>query len=238
MLQYCIILYNHSIPMGSSESTLSSSQRLGDEITTVSERSESTDPIIEKLKSLKITTPILTSAPAESSLTDILVRKSSSSNSGTVNPNVLLELFSMYRDWQEEKAQKISAKQEEIENKIEVADALAVKLLQRFNYSVSATRTSSQHLSEVHGLQVELGELKGRLTEVISNCDALCKRIAFEGPEPLRSSIKPFAVATADIEIGCVSSSSLQTVSKEGLLQQKLAYPNSPVPCTQVFPRI
>lgn len=26
-------------------------------------------------------------------------------------------------------------------------------------------------------LQIEVGELKGRLTEVISNCDALCKRI-------------------------------------------------------------
>lgn len=39
-------------------------------------------------------------------------------------------------------------KQEEIENKIEVADALAVKLLQRFNYSVSAMKTTSNHLSE------------------------------------------------------------------------------------------
>lgn len=47
----------------------------------------------------------------------------------------------------------------------------------------------------VHPLQVEIGELKGRLTEVISNCDAICKRIAAEGPECLRSSIKPFAVA-------------------------------------------
>lgn len=111
----------------------------------------------------------------------------------------------MYRDWQNEKAQKISKKQEGVENKIEVADALAVKLLQRLNYSVSAMKTTSQHLSEVHALQVEIGELKGRLTEVISNCDALFKRIAAEGPEPLRSSIKPFAVATADSEISCSS---------------------------------
>jgi hypothetical protein len=37
--------------------------------------------------------------------------------------------------------------QEEIENKIEVADALAVKLRQRFNYSVSAMKSTSQHLS-------------------------------------------------------------------------------------------
>ena len=38
--------------------------------------------------------------------------------------------------------------QEELENKIEVADALAVKILQRFSYSVSSMKTNSQHLSE------------------------------------------------------------------------------------------
>ncbi|KAL6274062.1 hypothetical protein ACE6H2_024754 [Prunus campanulata] len=196
--------------MGASESTLSSSQRPADEITTVSERSEVADPVLEKLKSLKISTPILTSPPAEGSLTDILVRKpSSSSVSSIVNPKVLLELFSMYRDWQEENVQKMSKRQEDIEDKIEVADALTVKLLQRFNYSVSAMKMSSQHLSEVHALQVEIGELKGRLTEVISNCDALCRRISVEGPESLRSSIKPFAVGTTDQEIQS-SSSDLQ----------------------------
>lgn len=59
----------------------------------------------------------------------------------------------------------------------------------------------------VHALQVEIGELKGRLTEVISNCDALCKRIAAEGPESLRASIKPFAAATSDLETSFRSSS-------------------------------
>lgn len=101
--------------MGASESTLSSpqSQRPIDDITTVSYKSESVDPILENIKSLKITTPILTSPPpTESSLTDILVRRSSTSSaSGTVNPKVLLELFSMYRDWQEEKAKQISKRQ-------------------------------------------------------------------------------------------------------------------------------
>lgn len=58
----------------------------------------------------------------------------------------------------------------------------------------------------VHGLQVEIGELKGRLTEVISNCDALCKRIAAEGPESLRTSVKPFAVPTSQLEISSGSS--------------------------------
>nr|CAN64285.1 hypothetical protein VITISV_002725 [Vitis vinifera] len=162
----------------------------------------------ESMLSSPQATPILTSLPTESSLTDILVRKpSSSSVSGTLNPKVLLELFSMYRDWQEEKTQKISKEQEEIENKIEVADALAIKLHQRFNFSVSAMKTTSHHLSEVHALQVEIGELKGRLTEVISNCDALCKRIAAEGPESLRTSIKPFAAATSDLEASFRSSS-------------------------------
>ncbi|KAL2497648.1 hypothetical protein Adt_23198 [Abeliophyllum distichum] len=193
--------------MGASESSLIGSQNPDDGITTVSERTQGVDSILERVQSLKITTPILTSAPPESSLTDILVRKpSSSSSSGTVNPNVLLELFAMYRDWQEKKAQNISRRQEEIENKIEVVDALAVKLLQRFNYSVSAMKSTSRHLSEVHALQVDLGELKGRLTEVISNCDALCKRIATEGPESLQSSIKPFTAASDDGKNSSVSS--------------------------------
>ncbi|CAL5345984.1 unnamed protein product [Camellia sinensis] len=163
--------------MGSSESTLSSSQA----------------------------TPILT-APLEeeTSLTEILVRKPSSS-SASVNLMVLLELFSMYRDWQEAKIQTISKKQEEVENKIEVADALTVKLLQRFNYSLSTMKTTSHHLSEVHALQVDLGELKGRWTEAISNCDSLCKRINAEGPESLRSSVKPFSVTSADVETSCRS---------------------------------
>uniref|UniRef100_A0A7N0TEA9 BLOC-1-related complex subunit 5 n=1 Tax=Kalanchoe fedtschenkoi TaxID=63787 RepID=A0A7N0TEA9_KALFE len=186
--------------MGAAESSsLSSASQVMavDEITTISERSKEIDPVLQKLKSLKITTPILTSPPLESSLTDLLVRKPSSSPApGTLDVKVVLELFTLYRDWQTQKSLHITMKQEEIENNIEVADALAVKLLQRFNYSVSAMKTTAHHLSEVHALQVDLGELKGRLTEVISNCDALCKRISAEGPEPLRSSVKPFTVPT------------------------------------------
>ncbi|XP_057784230.1 uncharacterized protein LOC131001681 isoform X1 [Salvia miltiorrhiza] len=208
--------------MGASESSLTSSKISEDGITTVSERAEGVDPILERLKSLKITTPILASAPAESTLTDILVRKPfSSSTSGTLDPNVLLELFTIYRDWQEEKAQKISKRQEEVENKIEVADALAVKLLQRFNYSVSAIKTTSNHLSEVHSLQVELGELKGRLTEVISNCDALCKRIASEGPESLQSSVRPLAAVTTDQKTVAVLASSPSTTEENQPPQQE-----------------
>ncbi|GMH14906.1 hypothetical protein Nepgr_016747 [Nepenthes gracilis] len=200
MEQICSWFFSSEHSMGASESSLSTSLRPEDQITTVSERMEGADPILERLKSLKIGTPILTMSPSESSLTDLLVRKpSTSSVHRTLNPKAVLELFSLYRDWQEAKIHKISQRQEEIENKIDVADALAAKLLQRFNYSVSSMKTTSQHLFGVHALQVEIGELKGRLTEVISNCDALCKRISLTGPESLQSSIKPFSAATANL---------------------------------------
>lgn len=87
----------------------------------------------------------------------------------------------------------------------------------RFYWSTILARenllTLHWNVHAVHTLQVEIGELKGRLTEVISDCDALCKRIAAEGPESLRSSIKPFAITAADQDI-CISSSSLQTNSR------------------------
>lgn len=75
----------------------------------------------------------------------------------------------------------------------------------------------------VHALQVEMGELKGRLTEVISNCDALCKRIAAEGPDSLKASIKPLAITTTRSEVSCSSSSlqkddKLESSSTEGKL--------------------
>lgn len=57
---------------------------------------------------------------------------------------------------------------------------------------VSKLHTKLRKVHTVHQLQVEIGELKGRLTEVVSNCDSLCKRIMVEGPESLHSSVKPF----------------------------------------------
>ncbi|WZZ85444.1 hypothetical protein YC2023_114023 [Brassica napus] len=196
----------------------------GDVITTISQRSERVDPDLENLKSLAVSRPILKSAPPrESSLTDILVRKalSSSSSAYTVDPQILVELFSIYREWQDSKAQDITNRQEDIENKIEVADALASKLLQRFNHSVSAMRTTSHHLSQgaypisslvsVYKIHVELGDLKGRLTEVINNCDTLCKRINAEGPQSLRSTVTPFTLAPPD----SVSINTTTTMSSE-----------------------
>ncbi|KAJ6915854.1 hypothetical protein NC652_018495 [Populus alba x Populus x berolinensis] len=80
--------------MGASESSLSSSQKMTDEITTVTERSEALDPILEKLKSLKITRPIITSTPKEEdSLNDILVRKASSSSAHGESRTCFISLF-------------------------------------------------------------------------------------------------------------------------------------------------
>ncbi|KAI4381758.1 hypothetical protein MLD38_007803 [Melastoma candidum] len=188
--------------MGTAKSTMSRAQGgpVGDVITTVSERVEGADPVLEKLRSLRLTPPILQFPLAEGSLSDILVKKSPSSGAqGTIDPKVLVELFSLYWDWHADMVQKITKKQEAVENKVELADALAVKLLQRLNDSLSTMKTTAHRLSEVHKLQVELGELKGRLTEVISNCDAICKRITSEGPESLHESAAPLAAAVARI---------------------------------------
>lgn len=53
---------------------------------------------------------------------------------------------------------------------------------------------------------MEVGELKGRLTEVISNCDGVCKRIVAEGPESLQSSIKPFTAASTTTSFSSTTS--------------------------------
>lgn len=74
----------------------------------------------------------------------------------------------------------------------------------------------------VHSLQVEIGELKGRLTEVISNCDALCRRIAAEGPESLRSSVKPFTVPAAAAENDSGTSSMQSLVQRNSPSDTKL----------------
>lgn len=69
----------------------------------------------------------------------------------------------------------------------------------------------------VYPLQVEVGELKGRLNEVISNCDALCKRISSLGPEALGATITPFSPSIA-----------MENKDSE-LTENKLKIPNSDV---------
>ncbi|KAJ3679832.1 hypothetical protein LUZ60_016110 [Juncus effusus] len=210
--------------MGASESSFLSKQspaqqsQFVDEITTVSERIQGVDPLVERIRALKIATPLLKSSPqSETSLTDILLKKPSSSSSvaGSLNPNVFLELFSIYREWQEQKVKNISDKQEEIENKIETVDALAAKLLQRFTYSVSAMKSTSQNLAQVSQLQVEVGVLKGRLNEVISNCDAIYKRISTQGPDELRFSTPPFTSSFANKENDTVDNVLLQNKQEQ-----------------------
>lgn len=68
---------------------------------------------------------------------------------------------------------------------------------------------------------MELGELKGRLTEVISNCDALCKRIATEGPESLKSSIGPLAAVASDQKTVTILASSPSATEENQSPQQE-----------------
>ncbi|XP_078440570.1 uncharacterized protein LOC144710627 isoform X2 [Wolffia australiana] len=139
--------------MGSVESSLAQSQGKPtiDEIVAVSRRIDDKDPLLERMQALKIAEPLLASLkPLDASLTDILLRKPpEASASGSLDPQVLSGLFSLYREWQEAKTKIITEKQEEIENKIEVVDAMVLKLLRRFNYSLSAIKAASNSFSQV-----------------------------------------------------------------------------------------
>lgn len=48
---------------------------------------------------------------------------------------------------------------------------------------------------------MEFGEFKGRLIEVISNCDSLCRRIVIDGFDSFRFFIKFFIVFIVVVEI-------------------------------------
>ncbi|KAI4974065.1 hypothetical protein ZWY2020_041846, partial [Hordeum vulgare] len=112
---------------GASESLLARQQQQqrpqsADKITTVSDGRRDAadeDPLLRRIRSLTIALSLLSSQPAAGSKTDtsfthILVRKPSGSSSDASglyprhSPNLMFELFAMYREWQEEMAMEIS----------------------------------------------------------------------------------------------------------------------------------
>lgn len=84
-------------------------------------------------------------------------------------------------------------------------------------------------LHRAHALQVD--EQKGRLTEVISNCETSCKRIATEGPESLHSSIKPFTATFLDERTSSVSSF-MQESNQLSQQKSQFFFPSSICICT------
>ncbi|KAH8971906.1 hypothetical protein BDL97_02G167100 [Sphagnum fallax] len=69
---------------------------------------------------------------------------------------------------------------------IEGVEAVAMKLLQRLNYSASVIKTSAAYLQDVQGLKVEVCEMKAGLNNVLESYEALCKRVEAQGPDFLQ----------------------------------------------------
>ncbi|KAI5054735.1 hypothetical protein GOP47_0029880 [Adiantum capillus-veneris] len=165
-----------------------------DGITTVANRTLETDPLLEKLKALEIATPLLKSPPSEVGLKDLLLRHVHSSEHGALDPTTTASLLTLYHEWQRVTSEKVNKNQEDLSNKIEVVEALAIKLLQRFNSSLRLMKATAMDLEDVHSIKVEVKEMKDRLKDVLVHYNALVTSINEEGPDFLRTDAKPLLV--------------------------------------------
>ncbi|KAG0612511.1 hypothetical protein M758_6G033500 [Ceratodon purpureus] len=191
--------------MGAADSKLISSEGVADVIETIraGRSGEEVDPCLERLQNLRVAGPTLRSPGEESSLTDILLQpklsQSDSVNYAALDATTTAELLSLYQEWQRRNAAKVSKNQEEIGFKIDAVEAVAMKLLQRLNYSASVMKTSAAHLQDVEHLKVEVREMKRALNIVLGNYEALCKRVEMQGPEFLRGTTRPSSRASSTI---------------------------------------
>lgn len=159
-------------------------------ITTVTQRTVEVDPLLEKLKALEIAGPLLKSPPSEVGLKDLLLRHSRCSEYGSLDPTTTASLLTLFQEWQRVTSEKISKNQDDLKNKIDVVEALMVKLLQRFNSSLRTMKASATDLEDVHPIKMEVKEMKGRLKEVLEHYNSLVNHINAEGPDFLRPDAK------------------------------------------------
>ncbi|BBN12694.1 hypothetical protein MPTK1_5g22150 [Marchantia polymorpha subsp. ruderalis] len=158
-------------------------------------RNESVDPVLEKLRDLHVVTPILKTPTGDSSLTDILLRRTpSQSTSEALDPTTTAKLFAVYQEWQRVTAANIAKNQEELGHKIIGVEELSLKLLQRLMYAGRVMESSAAHLKSVHALQVEVTDMKRTLTETISNYEKLCQKVETMGLH--KRNIKPMSISS------------------------------------------
>ncbi|CAM6043786.1 unnamed protein product [Sphagnum compactum] len=179
--------------MGANDSKrISSGAPALDVITTIQRRSAvpQLDPCLERLQQLRVAEPLLKPPSVENSLTDILLQRNTSQSRsfeyGSSNASTTAELLEMYQEWQHVTAAQVSKKQAELGFQIEGVEAVAMKLLQRLNYSASVIKTSAAYLQDVQGLKVEVREMKAGLNNVLESYEALCKRVEAQGPDFLQ----------------------------------------------------
>ncbi|KAH7441023.1 hypothetical protein KP509_03G021800 [Ceratopteris richardii] len=136
--------------------------------------------------------PLLKSPPSEVGLKDLLLRHVHNSEHGALDPTTTASLLTLYQEWQRVTSEKINKNQEDLSNKIEVVEALAMKLLQRFNSSLQLMKTSAADLEDVHTIKEEVKEMKRKFDNMLLQYDSLVKIMNAEGPDFLRADIKPF----------------------------------------------
>ncbi|KAL2635232.1 hypothetical protein R1flu_006711 [Riccia fluitans] len=157
-------------------------------------RNESLDPILEKLRSLQVVTPILKSPAGDSTLTDLLIRRTPSQSAPeALDPSTTAKLFALYQEWQRLTAANIAKNQEELGYKIIGVEELTLKLLQRMNYASRVLESSATHLKSVHTLQDEVAEMKRSLKETIENYGRLCHKVEDMGLH--ESNIRPVSIS-------------------------------------------
>lgn len=208
--------------MGAADSKLGSPEGLTDVIETINagRSAEELDPCLERLQNLSVAGPILKPPVGESSLTDVLLQRNLSQSGhddyGTLDATTTAGLLSLYQEWQRLTAAKVSKNQEEIGFKIDAVEAVAMKLLQRLNYSASVMKTSAVHLEEVQYLKVEVREMKRALNIVLEKYEAVCKRVEQQGPDFLRSATRPPSRASTALGTEISLGGALQQIFRTG----------------------
>ncbi|CAM6086173.1 unnamed protein product [Calypogeia fissa] len=202
-------------------STISSPQGFDDGDLSIKGQKDSVDPILEKLRNLHVwfeqVTPILKSQTADASLTEILLRRSSSQASEALDPTTTVKLFQLYQEWQRSTAARVGKNQEELGYKIIGVEELSMKLLQRLNYASRVMEASATNFQEVHSLQIEISEMKRKLTKTLQDYEQLSQKVDALGLQ--NRIIKPLAIVNPlhqgkdDIDVKITSPSAAANVS-------------------------
>jgi len=185
--------------MGAADSKLGSPEALTDVIETINagRSSEEVDPCIERLQNLSVAL-LVEPKKRKPDVSHARCVNNIAWPAGTIDATTTAHLLSLYQEWQRLTAAKVSKNQEEIGFKIDAVEAVAMKLLQRLNYSASVMKTSATHLQDVEYLKVEVREMKRALNIVLERYETLCKRVEQQGPDFLRGTTRPPSrVATA-----------------------------------------
>ncbi|GAQ85244.1 hypothetical protein KFL_002250240 [Klebsormidium nitens] len=138
------------------------------------------DPNLAKLLSLKAGVPLLSKAPSDNNLKDVLLRRTGtpSTSPGTLlDTSTTLQLFSKYEAWANGAAAHIASNQEDIHNSIDVVEELALKLLQRLHHAAQVMKQSAEHLHQARSLKDDVDEVKQQMSAVLASYEALCGRL-------------------------------------------------------------